>query len=127
MATILVVDDERQICILAARVLEKEGFFVLIATSGSEALRIAHSYPGGLDLLLSDIEMPGMGGEALVRQLRAESPSLPVILMSGTANLAALGVSKPASFLVKPFSIIELATMANAMVHSMEGDLQPAS
>src|SRR3954453_2529778 len=105
MATILVVDDERQICIMVARILEREGFSVLTATSGPEALQIARCYPGGLDLLLSDVEMPGIDGASLVQQLRAESPDLPVILMSGTCDLTALSISKPARFLVKPFSI----------------------
>ena len=118
MATILVVDDQRQICIMIATVLENEGFSVLTATSGSEALQIARSWPGGLDLLLSDIEMPGMDGATLVQQLRAESAGLPVILMSGTCDLAALRVSKPARFLPKPFSMTELAQIARAMVQA---------
>ena len=102
---------------MVAIVLEQEGFSVLTATSGSEALRIARSCADGVDLLLSDIEMPGMDGASLVQQLRAESPSLPVILMSGSADLAALRVAKPARFLSKPFSMTELARMAHAMVH----------
>ena len=103
---------------MVAMVLESEGFSVLTATSGSEALQIARSCPGGLDLLLSDIEMPGMDGATLVQQLRVESPGLPVILMSGTCDLAALRVSKPARFLSKPFSMSELAEMARAMLHT---------
>ena len=102
---------------MVAMILEKEGFSVLTATSGFEALQIARACAGGLDLLLSDIEMPGMDGAALAHQLRAESPGLPVILMSGTSHLAAVFVSEPARFLSKPFSMTELATMARTMVH----------
>ena len=102
---------------MVAMALEREGFSVLTATSGSEALQIARSCPGGVDLVLSDIDMPEMDGASLVQQLRAESPGLPVILMSGTCDLAALRVSKPARFLSKPFSMTELAKMARAMVH----------
>src|SRR5690349_1636408 len=116
LATVLVVEDQRQICEMLAAVLENEGFSVLTASDASEALRIAHSRPGRLDLLLSDLDLPGMSGALLAQQLRAESPGLPVILMSGGWDPAVLGVSTPACFLPKPFSMANLARMAHAMV-----------
>jgi two-component system cell cycle sensor histidine kinase/response regulator CckA len=117
LATILVVDDQRPICNMLAAALEGEGYCVLTATSGSEALRIARSCPGGLDLLLSDIEMPGMDGASLALQLRDELPGLPVLFISGSCDPAAMRIGNPASYLPKPFSLSDLMRITHSMVN----------
>ena len=83
MATILVVDDEPQVLLLIAGALEREGHQVLTAGGGAEAISIWKAWPGGIDLLLSDVDMPEIDGLTLVQALRAMSPELHVILMSG--------------------------------------------
>jgi len=101
--------------------MEAEGFSVVTASSGHEALHIAHSRAGRLDLLLTDFDMPGMDGAALARELRIDSPDLPVILMSGSFDPATARLSTPWRFLPKPFSLADLAQMAHALV----GDNRP--
>jgi CheY-like chemotaxis protein len=96
--------------------MKAEGFSVLTARSGREALHIAHTRAGRVDLLLTDFDMPGMNGAALAQELRVDSPDLPVILMSGSWHPGAAGISTPWQFLPKPFSLIDLARMAHALV-----------
>jgi DNA-binding response OmpR family regulator len=115
LATILVVDDQPQICKMLASVLQDEGFAVLTAPSGSEALRIARSCTHGLDLLLSDLDMPDMDGSSLAQQLRDQCPGLPIILMSGGWSPDVMNIPTPATFLPKPFSLAILARMAHTM------------
>ncbi len=67
--TILVVEDEAAIRELARRILERHGFQVLIAEHGREAIDLAHDYAGPIDLLLSDVIMPGMGGKEVAERL----------------------------------------------------------
>ena len=116
MTTVLVVDDQQSICTLVASAMEAEGFSVVTATSGREALHIAHACAGHLDLLCTDYDMPGMDGAALAQELRVDSPGLPVILMSGSFDPAVSRLSTPWRFLPKPFSLVDLAQMAHALV-----------
>lgn len=86
---ILIVDDSRQMIQLIGSMLEKEGYAVLMATSGPKALEIARTAPLP-DLILLDILMPAMGGFALCRQLKSDplTCSIPVIFISGVENVA---------------------------------------
>ena len=81
-ATILVVDDEVELRQLIVRQLRIEGYKVLEAGYGMEALAVAASSPEAIDLVLSDIRMPGMPGTELAQRLMAEHPGLQVVLMS---------------------------------------------
>jgi two-component system cell cycle sensor histidine kinase/response regulator CckA len=81
--TVLLVDDDDDVRRMVDRVLRRAGYTVMTATSGSEALDRARSHPGPIDLLLTDIVMPGMTGQELVRELTAERPRLQVVFMSG--------------------------------------------
>jgi DNA-binding NtrC family response regulator len=81
-ATILVVDDEITLRQLIVRQLRIEGYKVLEAGYGMEALAVAASSPEPIDLVLSDIRMPGMPGTELAQRLMAEHPGLQVVLMS---------------------------------------------
>lgn len=105
-ARILLVDDEESLRITLAANLELEGYEVVEAASGDEALRIAEREP--FDLVLSDIRMPGMNGVELFRALRASRPSVPCVLMSAfsleelVASALAEGVF---TLLPKPFDV----------------------
>jgi CheY-like chemotaxis protein len=108
--TILVVEDEPSILNLVGLTLRPDGYRLLRATSGRDALDLAASFEGPIDLLLTDAKMPGMGGIELVRELRSKRPGLPVIVMSGyTQELVDFDArSKDILTLQKPFSPADL-------------------
>ena len=103
--TVLVVDDERAVRRFAARVLEQNGFAVLQAEDGAEALEVLRGAGQFVDVVVSDIMMPRLNGAQLMRELAISHPHLPVILMSGYADqeLSAQGIEVPCSMLSKPF------------------------
>jgi len=109
-ARILVVDDEPVIRRFAARVLEDEGFQVLEAEDGAEALRVLGERLSDVDAVLSDIVMPKVNGVELLQVLTTIRPSLPVLLMSGYANaqLEGMGIAAPCAILPKPFAAEQL-------------------
>jgi DNA-binding response OmpR family regulator len=82
-ATILVVEDEEEVRALARDVLEMNGFQVLEALDVADATRLAQTHPGTIDLLITDVVMPGARGPELARRLRAHRPGLRVLCMSG--------------------------------------------
>jgi two-component system cell cycle sensor histidine kinase/response regulator CckA len=104
---VLVVDDEPQVCSMVASMLREEGFSVVTAGSGPDAIALSRSHVG-FDLLLTDVSMPGMDGPTLVEELRAAEPDLPVIFMSGNCDGASLRSLAPIRFLAKPFSLDNL-------------------
>jgi two-component system cell cycle sensor histidine kinase/response regulator CckA len=100
---ILVVDDEPFVRRFAARALSEQGFAVLEAADGQEALAAVEA--GGISALVSDIVMPRLNGVQLMEALARSHPQLPVLLMSGyaPAELEGLGIAAPCAVLVKPF------------------------
>ncbi len=119
--TILVVEDEPALRQLTARVLESRGYGVLAAATGQEAMLTARTHPGRLDLLLTDVVMPGMGGRELAERLMAEMPGLRVLYTSGYTDDDILrhGVSeRDAPFLAKPFTPDELVERVRALLDS---------
>jgi len=80
-SVILCVDDENVPLILRRLVLEKSGFQVIPAASGAEALDILNAQP--VDLVLTDLLMPGLNGLELARKIKERTPALPIILLSG--------------------------------------------
>ncbi len=83
LMTVLVVDDEPLQLDLMRRVLEKAGFRVLAAGSGPDAIRVFESVQGEIDLLVSDVVMPGMEGPELAARLRERKRGLRVLFVSG--------------------------------------------
>src|ERR1700687_2217614 len=80
---VLIAEDEVLIRNFARIALEKEGYFVLSACDGEEALIISRAYAGLIHMLLSDIKMPGMDGLELREQILVERPGIKIMLMSG--------------------------------------------
>lgn len=104
---ILVVDDEHAVRALAARVLRREGYEVLEAGGAEEALQGADQAGSELDLLLTDLVMPGLNGQQLAARLRESRPDLRVVYMSGypEAEIEARGMKEVgAAYITKPFS-----------------------
>lgn len=111
--TILIVDDENAVRALAARILQRRGYRVIEARNGADALRICENDPEGIDLVLSDMVMPGLNGRELVLELVETRPRLGVLFMSAYAEDEVLrrGVSETGyPFLQKPFTPVSLAT-----------------
>ncbi len=104
---VLLVEDEEGVRKLVRGILSRQGYRVLEATSGEEAMDIVREYSGKIDLLLSDVVLVGMSGRELSERLRIQMPSLKVIYMSGYTDDAIVrhGVlTESAEFLQKPFS-----------------------
>lgn len=83
--TILCVDDEEIPRVLRKLILEKQGYKVITAASGKEALTLLDD--GGISLVLSDQMMPGMTGTELTKFIKAKKPAMPVILVSGVNEI----------------------------------------
>jgi len=103
--TVLVVEDEDAVRMLAVESLQRGGYVVIQAASGEEALRVADAFDGAIHVLLSDVVMPGMKGPELAARLRAARPSIRVLLMSGyAADVVTKDDFKEATLLSKPFA-----------------------
>ncbi len=110
--TVLVVEDETAILELSKSMLESLGYVVITADKPSDAVQLAQSYTGTIDLLLIDVIMPEMNGRDLARQLLILRPDIKILFMSGyTANVIVhRGVlDKGVRFIQKPFSAYDLA------------------
>jgi two-component system, cell cycle sensor histidine kinase and response regulator CckA len=118
MATVLVVDDEPLMCTMLAHFLKDEGFAVLTAACGSQAISLFRSHLGEIDLLISDIVMPGMDGPSLARELKSVNPDLAVLLMSG--NCDSKQIDNTFAFLPKPFSMRNLLTRVRSLTRSRQ-------
>ena len=103
--TILVVEDEERVRKLIARVLTSRGYTVLEAARGEEALRLAETHAGPLDLALVDVVMPEMSGPDLVRQIEPLRPGMRVLYISGHTEeaIGRHGLPETGAFLRKPF------------------------
>jgi CheY-like chemotaxis protein len=105
--TILLVEDAEPLRILAKEFLKDSGYKVLEAGNGSGAIQIARNSPGPIHLLLTDVVMPGMGGEQLAEQLLRIRPEMKVLYMSGYPNdgIVRSGVlTTGVALLEKPFT-----------------------
>jgi CheY-like chemotaxis protein len=105
--TILLVEDEPSVRLLAARLLNEEGYKVLEAQSGEHALQMYREYPGTIHLVFTDVVMPGMDGTTLAARLKSLHPALKVLFMSGYAENAAGhngGMGDKDAILPKPFT-----------------------
>lgn len=118
--TVLLVEDEDSLRNMTRLILESNGYKVLEARDGSWALRTSLDYSGKIDLLLTDIVMPGMTGLEVARQLRAERPDMKVAFMSGYADpeqVTQLGSDQ----------MIEKPTTPEALLQRLRGIFGPAS
>ncbi len=126
-ATILLVDDTESVREMIQRVLAGVGYQVLIAKDGAQALDVSEKYHGQIDLLLSDVVMPGINGPELAVRLRMRRPTLRVLLMSGyDEHSLGAGGAGYASFIAKPFRPELLVQKVRAAIDSPES-LRPVS
>ena len=121
-ARILLVEDEEAVRAFAGRALTARGYTVYEAASGPEALDLMSGIREPIDLVISDVVMPGMDGPTLMRELRRRQPELKIIFVSGYAEDAferhLAPDEKNFQFLPKPFSLKELATTVKATLEA---------
>ncbi|MEK7866879.1 MAG: response regulator [Planctomycetota bacterium] len=108
--TVLLVEDEEMVRDLTKEILESHGFSVLTAAGGLEAMWVLQREAGRIELLITDLAMPDMGGIELVRRARAIRPDLSILYLSGSTP------EQPgdAPFLEKPYTIDGLITAVSA-------------
>ena len=105
--TILLVEDEQLVRNLAAEILRSHGYEVLTAGNGVDALRVSGDYSGKIDLMVTDVVMPQMGGRELAERIGPLRPKTRVLYMSGYTDDAVLRhgiLEDQVSFIQKPFS-----------------------
>ncbi len=106
--TVLVVEDETAVRELVTRVLRAQGYLVLEASNGAEAIRVAEAYaPAVIDLLLTDVVMPELGGQAAAAQISTRNSSMKVLFISGYTDSAIVHhgrLKEGVAFLHKPFT-----------------------
>ena len=117
--TLLLVEDQQEVRQLALQVLEIYGYKVLAAANGDQALEIARANPD-IDLMVTDVVMPGMTGPQLAQNLLEIRPNLKVIFMSGYADaaMAPSDVPEGAGYLQKPFAPETLARQVREVLDS---------
>lgn len=119
--TILFVEDEPVVRALARRTLEGYGYTVLEASDGLDALKLSQEYKSSINLLVTDVVMPSLGGIDLVDRMAALRPEIKVLFLSGYSAETIPGrhvEDPPVSFLPKPFSPRELAKKARETLDS---------
>jgi len=117
METILIVDDEKNYPPIISAILEEEGFETLTSNDGPTALEILEN--SDIDLVLTDMKMPVMDGIALLENIKAKEPNLPVIVMTahGTVDKAVEAMQKGAySYILKPFDNDRLILYVNKAI-----------
>jgi len=108
---VLLVEDEDVVRSFSVRALTRQGYEVLEAADGLEALKVMDENPGRIDIVVSDVVMPEMDGPTMLKEMRKTNPNLKIIFVSGYPNEAfqqALG-EETFAFLPKPFSLPQLA------------------
>jgi signal transduction histidine kinase/ActR/RegA family two-component response regulator len=110
-ATILVVDDEPTLRAVIRRALVREGYSVICAEDGPSAQKLSSGHSGAIDLLVTDVVMPGQSGLSLARELRAQRPGLAVLFISGFTfeeSVPANDANERLAYLPKPFDTQQL-------------------
>jgi DNA-binding response OmpR family regulator len=117
---VLVVDDEANVRSVIGRVLEKNGFRVLLASDGQEGIRQLELHPDELKLVVLDWHLPGDPGERTFDELIARKPSLRIVLVTGdhAAELGPIARESLACMLLKPFTTDELILTVNAVLYA---------
>jgi two-component system cell cycle sensor histidine kinase/response regulator CckA len=125
--TVLLVEDEPAVLSLAARVLRGRGYEVLQARDGSEALQVHEQHAGPIDVVITDVVMPKLGGAELVERLREVRPETRIIYMSGYTDnktVRDMMADSGVNFLQKPFSPAALAELTRQIVGGKRGATQ---
>ena len=119
--TLLVVEDEPAVRALTSRILREQGYTIIEAANGIEALDIARKHEGEINLLITDVIMPGVSGQDLAEQIRASRPDIKTLFVSGYTDnaIAHQGIlDADVAFLQKPFTVQSLCRKVRAVLDS---------
>ncbi|HNQ97460.1 MAG TPA: response regulator, partial [Treponemataceae bacterium] len=119
--TILVIDDEKNIRTGLKAALEMDGYEVLLASDGKEGLDIA--FANEVDLVITDLRMPGVTGEEVLRKITSETPGIPVIVLTGhgtVENAVEAMRSGAYDFLTKPLNLDRLSLLVKRALQNRE-------
>ena len=122
--TVLVVEDEAVVLDLIINILRPEGYKVITARNGVEALQAVQAHDAPIDLVLTDIIMPGMSGGEMVQQLLQIKPAIRVLYMSGYTKYTVLDhgtLESVSSFIWKPFSPADLLATIRTVLDTPSG------
>lgn len=130
--TILVIEDEPPVLALVAEILKNEGYNVLSAENGKEAIALISGYSGPLDLIVTDVVMPGLNGRETVERLSEIRPDIPVVFMSGYSDNISITRNSAGgvAFISKPFTPATLVLKVKEALNrsgSSAGELVPAA
>ena len=128
MKTILIVDDEQDILNVVEAALDREGFQVARAYNGDMAVDLFTKLQAPIDLLLTDVVMPGMSGPMLVDRLLAMQPSLPVLFMSGYDDRQVVQrfvLNEGFALIPKPFTIETLSQKVHELLPCAPANNKP--
>jgi CheY-like chemotaxis protein len=127
MTTVLVVDDDEDVRRVIIRILSGAGFEVLEADDALEAMATLRS-GASVDVLLTDLEMPGLAGAALVSQARTLDPHLPILVLSGRADPIVTTAELGVGCIAKPFKsddLVDAIELAHAAGRQSRSDCAP--
>jgi PAS domain S-box-containing protein len=125
---ILVVEDDPQVRGVVRRALQSAGYAVYEAITGLAAINFMAAHPGEIDIVVSDVVMPGLSGRELAEQLRTAHPDLPILFMSGYpgAEIERRGLNaRHASFIQKPFTPDAMVTAVNQALSQRPSSPRP--
>jgi two-component system cell cycle sensor histidine kinase/response regulator CckA len=124
--TILLAEDEAGIRAMTRTYLEGLGYRVLEAANGTEAITLSKEYRGSIDLILTDVMMPGVRGDAVVKAIRQDRPGIQAILISGFAE--GTNIDRSLEILEKPFEFPDLARRIRTLLnHGRAGSSDTAA
>jgi CheY-like chemotaxis protein len=117
---VLLVEDEDQVRKLASKILQGRGYVVLEARDGREGISVSEAHQGKIDLLVSDVVMPELGGREMAERILRTRPDIKLLFMSGHTQDVILkeGIKAGAAFLQKPFAPSELAHKVREILDS---------
>ena len=125
--TVLLVEDEPAVRHATVEFLKRQGYSVLEATDGQDALSVAQNYSSKIHLVVTDVVMPNMSGGQLAKELRRRRPETKLVFVSGYAGKTVLDhdvFDDETPFLQKPYSLRDLASKIRV---ALDADIKPAT
>jgi DNA-binding response OmpR family regulator len=119
----LIVDDDVELAAMTAMAIGSQGWHTIVTSAPVDAASIASDLP--IDLLVTDLNMPGMSGMELAARVRERRAGLPVVLVSGSPEAAIMTFEPPFTFIAKPFSLHALFDAINALACGGTGAKSP--
>ncbi|MGH7603490.1 MAG: response regulator [Gemmatimonadaceae bacterium] len=120
--TVLLVDDEESVRAIVVKILRRAKYSVIEAENGDAALKAAAAHDGKIDIVVTDMYMPGMRGPELVQALSLARPGIRALFMSGYSDQdPRTSLPEGANFLHKPFSGQSLTSAVEAVLHNYAG------